>query len=1214
MDDFVLNVRQILQYPRQSSVQSGDALLLQRGGLGGPYISAYASDFLATALNLGGWINFAPGKGGVAWNGAQLTWKDGVFHFNEPVAAPIFSAAAMFINGEPVATIPWVTAHEVTSFNFRTGDVLLELKDIMQAGGAPILNPHLLGWCTATSPIDPTLADDTIATTKWVQEQWCAAYNTAACLGSLVTRFDGRGGDVWLNDDDITFACTQPGAQAKSNTPPSGDASKRIATTAFVDDGLTELKAYLDAELDAWTKDLISQALANYAPINSPQFTGVPTAPTANAGTSTGQLATCAFVQAATAASVAGVASFNTRTGAVVLTTADLTSVGGALIAGPTFTGVPKAPTAAPADNTTQLATTAFVHAAVAAVNTGVVSFNSRTGAVVLSAADVSSTGILNNTALTGVPTGPTAAPGVSTSQLATTAYVAAAVITGGGVTSWNGRLGAVSLQASDVSAVGGAMINSPAFTGVPTAPTAAPGTNNTAIATTAFVTAALGGSTTVTTFNGRNGAVTLNSSDISGASGALLAGPSFTGVPTAPTATAGTNTAQIATTAFVTAAVSASGVTSFNGRIGVVTLSLADVTGVGGAPVASPGLTGTPTAPTAAPGTNTAQLATCAFANAAAAAGGVTSWNSRTGAVVLIAADVSAVGGAMLASPTFTGVPVAPTAGAGTSTGQLATTAFVAAAVAAAGGVVTVNGRSGAVVINSSDITGASGALLASPNFTGVPTAPTPVAGTNTAQIATTAFVEAAIAATGVTTFNGRNGAVTLTGADITGAGGALIASPTFTGTPSAPTATPATTNTTQIATCAFVQSALASSNVVSFNGRTGAVTLTTADITGAGGAVLASPAFTGTPTAPTATVGTSTGQLATTAFVQAAIAGGAGVVSFNSRAGVVVLQAADVTGVGGALIASPAFTGVPTAPTASPGTNNTALATTAFVAAAIASGTGHVISFNTRSGAVTLTLADITGVGGAPLASPAFTGVPTAPTASPGTNTTQLATTAFVAAQAAAAAGITAYFSGQINITTSPNCNSNDNVNHVLGFAAAHGFASVFCCSLTGTAPTGLTANWGYYGRSLTATTIALYPTLADAKADTNRVAWTGTGFAFGFRVWTYSGVFQSGFDPLVPIGNWGNHGATINLELNLATPLGGLFAVVIQSRLNNLAGTSAVSLVWLPGTNPTIVSTTLIRYDANNWTQNLSTQNPGTHSTQAQSAIFAEYVVIG
>jgi hypothetical protein len=61
-------------------------------------------------------------------------------------------------------------------------------------------------------------------------------------------------------------------------------------------------------------------------------------------------------------------------------------------------------------------------------------------------------------------------------------------------------------------------------------------------------------------------------------------------------------------------------------------------------------------------------------------------------------------------------------------------------------------------------------------------------------------------------------------------------------------------------------------------------------------------SPAFTGVPTAPTASVLTNTTQLATTAFVQ------------NNKV-------------------SPAFTGVPIAPTAISDTNTTQLATTAFV-----------------------------------------------------------------------------------------------------------------------------------------------------------------------------------------------------------------------------------------------------------------------------------------
>jgi microcystin-dependent protein len=70
----------------------------------------------------------------------------------------------------------------------------------------------------------------------------------------------------------------------------------------------------------------------------------------------------------------------------------------------------------------------------------------------------------------------------------------------------------------------------SAAFSGVPTAPTAASGTNTTQIATTAFVAAAATSS---------------------------LASPAFTGTPTAPTPAPGTNTTQIATTAFVGTAVS---------------------------------------------------------------------------------------------------------------------------------------------------------------------------------------------------------------------------------------------------------------------------------------------------------------------------------------------------------------------------------------------------------------------------------------------------------------------------------------------------------------------------------------------------------------------------------------------------------------------------------------------------------------------------------
>jgi hypothetical protein len=109
----------------------------------------------------------------------------------------------------------------------------------------------------------------------------------------------------------------------------------------------------------------------------------------------------------------------------------------------------------------------------------------------------------------------------------------------------------------------------------------------------------------------------------------------------------------------------------------------------------------------------------------------------------------------------------------------------------------------------------------------------------------------------------------------------------------------------------------------------------------------------------------------------------------------------ATTIVGIGGtgfARLASPIFTGDPQAPTPAPGDNDTSIATTAFVTNAVAASTAGVSSWNTRTGAVVFQAADITGVGGALLASPTFTGTPAGPTPANGTNTTQLATTQYV------------------------------------------------------------------------------------------------------------------------------------------------------------------------------------------------------------------------
>jgi hypothetical protein len=741
--DFVLNVKQIAQYPLTPSVGPADVALLQQTGIGGVYVSILATSLVATALeNAGVSLHIAPGNG-IAWNGCQLT-SDGIT-INVP---SLHSAGDIFVAGNALATqinvdqlFDTIIENSVFTVNGRKGNVILQPSDILQAGAAPIQNAHFGGFNTSPTPWDFRANSDQIATTAFVQK----VLEQALCGGSVVTSFNGRGGDITLTTADVNAAFAMPGPPwPTASNPALGDASNRIATTLFVDESVEDLRD--------WTINYVETAggmdMSGYAPLHNPQFTGIPTAPTPGAGDNTGTLATTAFVHNAVVAATTGVASFNTRTGAVVLTQADVTGVGGALTVSPVFTGTPTAPTVTAGDSSTKLATTAFVANALTTGN--VVSFNTRTGAVVLTLADVTGVGgaPLASPHLTGTPTAPTVATADSSTTLATTAFVHSVAASGvAGVASFNGRTGAVTFLAADLSAAGGALLAGPAFTGIPVAPTASVGTNTTQLATCAFVlanSAAAG----VASFNTRTGVVTLNTNDITGAGGAPLAAPVFTGIPLAPTAAIGTNTTQLATCAFVMAQIPAGAVTSFNTRSGAVTLTTSDITAAGGAPIASPALTGTPTAPTLASTDNSTALATTAFVKAVITAGAVASFNGRTGAVTLQAADVSAVGGALLAGPAFTGAPTAPTATIGTSTTQLATTQFVAQALAGAGGVTSFNTRAGAVTLTLADVTGVGGAPLNAPTFTGIPAAPTAAPGTATTQLATTAFVNTAVAA----------------------------------------------------------------------------------------------------------------------------------------------------------------------------------------------------------------------------------------------------------------------------------------------------------------------------------------------------------------------------------------------------------------------------------------------------------------------------------
>ncbi|EEZ5379286.1 phage tail protein [Escherichia coli] len=146
-----------------------------------------------------------------------------------------------------------------------------------------------------------------------------------------------------------------------------------LATRKYVDDKALELKVYAD---DQMAKHLAApDPHSQYAPKESPTFTGTPKAPTPAAGNNTTQIATTEFVQAALTALINGApATLDTLKEIAAAINNDpkfSTTINNALalkapLSSPALTGTPTAPTAAQSVNNTQIATTAFVKSAIA--------------------------------------------------------------------------------------------------------------------------------------------------------------------------------------------------------------------------------------------------------------------------------------------------------------------------------------------------------------------------------------------------------------------------------------------------------------------------------------------------------------------------------------------------------------------------------------------------------------------------------------------------------------------------------------------------------------------------------------------------------------------------------------------------------------------------------------------------------------------------------
>lgn len=305
MNDFVINVRQIMEYPLKGEASSADAVLLQTGALGGPYAYTTAYGLVVGALD---WPGSQLGVG-IPLPGNAVDTGVLATHLLTPLGCTIgwnwfatVSGRALLAPGNAAQL-----CYDGTFFSWGVsfdGDDFATVQTLDNTG-------YLIVGNTVLVSRDPEVALE-VATKGYTDDEIQALYNTLINLYNTATvwSWNGRTGNVSLTLGDITGA--------------------------------------------------------GGAPISSPSFTGTPTAPTPPFSDASAALATTAFVQAVVGAAIDQaltevVDSFNGRTGDVVLTLGDVTSVGGAPISSPAFSGTPTSTTPPLTDSSTRIATTAFV-------------------------------------------------------------------------------------------------------------------------------------------------------------------------------------------------------------------------------------------------------------------------------------------------------------------------------------------------------------------------------------------------------------------------------------------------------------------------------------------------------------------------------------------------------------------------------------------------------------------------------------------------------------------------------------------------------------------------------------------------------------------------------------------------------------------------------------------------------------------------------------
>jgi hypothetical protein len=258
-------------------------------------------------------------------------------------------AAIKFANKSLVVTNRNYTGNVEIYVNTPNGNV----KSIVVDGSTGIaLMPPTLN--SSTSP-------DALTNKKYVDYNVVAingnvealAVSTASNLAATRTLLTGQI-SVLRTDTNANLTTAQTGINSNVTTL-SNNLASNVAT--FSSDISTLFS----------NVNTIDTTILTLAPLNSPALTGVPTTPTASLGTNSSQIASTGYVDATGSALSTAFAGQLAATQAALNSTITTGLALRAPLLSPTFTGTPAAPTPSSGDNSTKVATTAFVQSAIAA-------------------------------------------------------------------------------------------------------------------------------------------------------------------------------------------------------------------------------------------------------------------------------------------------------------------------------------------------------------------------------------------------------------------------------------------------------------------------------------------------------------------------------------------------------------------------------------------------------------------------------------------------------------------------------------------------------------------------------------------------------------------------------------------------------------------------------------------------------------------------------